>query len=227
MVNFSAPLEELFDNSKRLILDFSKIDANIPDNENFKKIFQDFGNKNVNPRLPEIRQQINNNVIETTGFRYLIGQYGEDRTAMLSDTPAGKAGRVMHMAIDIFSKNLESVFSPCDGTIVKSDYEEGFGEYGNYLIIQPANEDFYIFFGHLSWDRSKTSKISQGQKIAQLGDYQDNENGGWSRHLHVQILKELPNEETTPNGYSTKQEFKRNSEKYPDPLKYFSEWKLQ
>lgn len=227
MLNFSAPLEELFHSSKKLILDFSKINADLPASENFEKIFQDFQSKNLNPRLPENRQLINNNVIDNTGFRYLIGQYGEDRTAMLADTPAGKAGRVMHMAIDIFSENLESVFSPCDGTIVRSDYEEGFGEYGNYLIIQPANEDFFIFFGHLSWDRPKTGKISQGQKIARLGDYQDNENGGWSRHLHIQILKALPDEGITPDGYSTKEEFKKNAEKYPDPLKYFSEWKLQ
>lgn len=69
-------------------------------------------------------------------------------------------------------------------------------------------------------------KISQGQKIAHLGDYQDNENGGWSRPLHIQILKELPDEGTTPDGYSTKQELKQNLEKYPDPLKLFPEWKL-
>lgn len=227
MYNFSTPLEELYNSSKKIVLDFSKIDDSMPNSENFEKIFDDYKLKNLNPRLPKNRQHINDKIIEHSGFRYLIGQYGEDRTVMLADTPAGKAGRVMHMAVDIFSKNLETIFSPCDGTIIRSDYEEGFGEYGNYIIIQPANHDFYIFFGHLSWDRAKTGKIFQGQKIAQLGDYQDNENGGWSRHLHIQILKDLPNEGLTPDGYSTKIEFKQNLEKYPDPLKFFPEWKMQ
>lgn len=222
-----APLKNLFESSKKLVLDFSKIDATTPDIENFQKIFDKYFQKDINPRTPQNRQQINNALIRDSGYRYLIGQYGEDRTAMLADTAAGKEGRVMHMAIDVFAIDLEPVYSPCDGYIVRSDYEEGFGEYGNYLILQPENEDFYIFFGHLSWDKPAPGKISRGQKIAQLGDYIDNENGGWSRHLHIQILTELPKEGSTPNGYSTKKDYLRNAKKYPDPQKYFPGWKIQ
>lgn len=217
----------MFASSKKLVLDFSKIDANTPMDENFETIFNEYIKKNKNPRLPKNRQQINEALINSSGFRYLIGQYGEDRTAMLSDTTAGKEGRVIHMAIDVFSKDLEQVYSPCDGEIVVSDYEEGFGEYGNYLIIRPSNENFYIFLGHLSWDRPKTGKVSKGQKIARLGDYHENENGGWSRHLHIQILKNLPGKGITPDGYSTKDGWKRNSDAFPNPLQFFPEWKLQ
>lgn len=187
----------------------------------------EFSEQESQSKTARKRQLINDKVIDDTRFRYLIGQYGEDRTTMLADTPAGKEGRVMHMAIDIFSKKLEPVFSPCDGVIVRSDYEEGFGEYGNYIIIQLDNLDFYFFFGHLSWNRPGLGRVLKGNKLTRLGDYHKNENGGWSRHLHIQILSELPPEGTTPNGYSTKEDFKRNSEKYPNPLNFFAAWKLQ
>jgi len=227
MSTFSAPLKDLFTSSKGLVLDFTKIDSKTPDDENFEKIFQEYSDNNLNPRLPENRQEINNSLIESSGHRYLIGRYGEDRTAMLTDTSAGKAGRVMHMAIDVFSKDLETVFSPCDGEIVRSDYEEGFGEYGNYIIIKPDVKDFYIFLGHLSWVRPREMRVTKGQAIARLGDYIDNENGGWSRHLHIQILTELPEDSVTPDGYSSKKDFGKNSTTFPNPLDYFPEWQLR
>ena len=227
MIELSAPLEGLFDNSKRLVLDFSKIKPGTLYEENFEKIFQDYNSNNLNPREPANRQQINDLLINKSGYRYLIGQYGENRSAMLADTPAGRAGRVIHMAIDVFSKNLETIYSPCDGEIISSNYEEGFGEYGNYIIIQPDNSDFYIFFGHLSWDIPKEKVVTKGEAIATLGDYKDNENGGWSRHLHIQILKELPAKGATPDGYSTKIDFVKNTAIYPNPLDYFAGWRLQ
>lgn len=227
MYDFAAPLKGLFNSSKRLVLDFTKIDPTAPDNENFEKIFHEYDVKNLNPRHPENRQRINDKLLAETGFRYLIGQYGEDRTVMLADTPAGKQGRVIHMAIDIFSKELEPVFSPCDGNIIKIGYEPGFGEYGNYIIIQPDGADFYFFFGHLSSNRPYASRVYKGQEIAHLGDYLQNENGGWSRHLHIQMLTNLPEDGITPDGYSTKEEFGTNSTKYPNPLDYFPNWHVR
>jgi len=227
MYDFVEPLQGLFSSSKRLVLDFTKINSDAPVNENFEKIFLEYKAGGLNPRKPENRQLINNKLLDETGFRYLIGQYGEDRTAMLADTPAGKEGRVMHMAIDVFSKDLEPVFSPCNGEIIKGSYEPGFGEYGNYIIIRPDGADFYFFFGHLSSDRPSIGRVSKGQQIVRLGDYAENENGGWSRHLHIQMLTEPPVDGTTPDGYSTKGDFAANSIKYPNPLDYFPEWQLQ
>lgn len=227
MYNFTEPLQGLFTSSKRIVLDFAKIDPKFPDNENFKKIFQEYKAKNLNPRSPENRQLINNKLLDETGFRYLIGEYGEDRSALLMETPAGKEGRVIHMAIDIFSKELEPVFSPCEGEIVESSYEPGFGEYGNYIIIKPDDTDIYFFLGHLSSGRPRLGRVAKGQKIANIGDYHGGENGGWSRHLHLQVLTELPNDGSSPNGYSTKEEFGATSIKYPNPLEYFPEWQLQ
>ncbi len=220
------PLAELFTKSVAMILDFAQLSSDMPDHANIQQFFETASAANKNPRLPELRQTFNDTLLDKAQSRYLIGRYGEDRRAMLADTPAGKQGRTIHMAIDIFAKNLEPVFAPCDGKIVRSDYEAGFGEFGNYIIFQPSGADFYIFFGHLSYDKKDIGKVKAGDVIAHLGDHTNNENGGWSRHLHVQILRELPPAGKTPIGYSTRATFVKNAQLFPDPLRYFTEWKL-
>lgn len=226
MKPLTEPLEELFSRSKIVLLDLSQITPSTPQNENIEAFFEKEMQDGKNPRLPQNRQQFNNHMLKETGARYLIGRYGEDRVAMLADTPAGKEGRTTHMAIDIFCKDLESVAAPASGTVVRSGYEEGFGEYGNYIIFEPHDADYYIFFGHLANDRVPTGAVDQGQILAHLGDYMNNENGGWSRHLHLQILTELPEPNKTPPGYSSKSALLQNQKLYPDPMTYFPEWKL-
>jgi hypothetical protein len=221
------PLPELFTRSKILILDFAQITANIPDDENIQKFFDATSRQGINARLPQNRQTFNDRLIDHSGYRYLIGRYGEDRVAMLADTPAGKAGRTIHLAIDIFCQNLETVSAPCNGEIVVSSYESGFGEYGYYIIIKPDDGDYFLFLGHLAKDRRGLGRVSAGTVVGQLGDYIDNENGGWSRHLHLQVLKELPPKGTTPAGYSTKEDFDANAKRYPNPLDYFPQWRLR
>ena len=63
----------------------------------------------------------------------------------------------------------------------------------------------------------KIGKVKKGQIIAKLGDYIDEENGVWSRHLHVQLLKNIPKNNSIPIGYSTKENLQKNIIKYPDP----------
>ncbi len=227
MIRLSEPLPELFTRSKVLILDFAQIKPGTPNEANIKAFFDQSVASGQNPRLPANRQRFNNRLIALSNCRYLVGRYGEDRIAMLADTPAGKEGRTIHMAIDVFSKSLEPVYAPADGEIIISDYEAGFGEYGNYIIFKPADEDYYVFFGHLANDRIGTATVKRGQLLAHLGDYPDNENGGWSRHLHIQILKDLPGVGMTPDGYSSRQNYTKNSLDYPNPLSYFSDWQAR
>ena len=58
--------------------------------------------------------------------------------------------------------------------------------------------------------------VKAGQQIATLGDYIDGENGGWSRHVHVQMMRDLPD----PNnliGYTSREKLNPNQINYPDP----------
>ncbi len=225
-MNYLAPLTDMFTKSKLMILDFARIPADLPDDENIQLFFDEQTNQGNNPRLPEHRQVFNNDMLSATNARYLVSQYGEDRSATLAGSVIAKESRTLHMGVDIFSKDLETVYAPCDGEIIRAAYEEQDHGYGHYVIFKPNEADFYFFFGHLSKDLPALAAVKAGQPIASLGDYHEQENGGWTRHLHLQICKDLPAESETPIGYSTKDSFAENSQKFPNPFDYFPEWKV-
>ena len=59
--------------------------------------------------------------------------------------------------------------------------------------------------------------IKKGECVAKLGNFIGGENGGWSRHLHYQVLVDLPPQRTAPIGYSTKSDLPDNKNRFPDP----------
>jgi murein DD-endopeptidase MepM/ murein hydrolase activator NlpD len=229
MEKLTELLPEQFNHSRLLILDFDQISPDTPKDESIQYFFAKSHEMAINPRKPENRQAFNESVLRKTGARYLIGRYGEDRHSMLADTQIAREGRTIHLGIDIFSENLVPVLAPCDGAVVQADYEEGFGSYGNYVVFQPNGaENLYLFLGHLSSELPEdTASFKRGDAIARLGDFAMNENGGWSRHLHLQILTELPLKGEAPIGYSTEQDFPRNQKKFPDPMQYFPNWEIR
>lgn len=221
------PLQQLFNASGLMILDFSQIPADTPPTSNIKLFFTDSQARGINPRLPENRQHFNNRMLAATGARYLVSRYGEDRRAMLAGSVIAKEGRTLHMGVDIFSKNLETVYTPCNGQIVQIGHEPDDHSFGYYAILKPEDfEGVYFFFGHLSSKQSTLGAVIAGQPFATLGDYPGHENGGWSRHLHLQILTNLPPSNKAPIGYSSTADFLTNSTLYPDPMPYFPNWKL-
>jgi peptidoglycan LD-endopeptidase LytH len=215
-------LPELFSNSEIMILDFNQIPKNIPEWKNIQAFFESSYKNGNDPKRPENRQIFNDTFIRKSGKRYLIGRYLEDRIRMLEGSDIEKEGRTIHLGVDIFSTNLEQVSAPCDGEIVKIGQEEGSHSFGYYLILKPDENimDEYIFIGHLSNELLLPGKITKGQVIAKMGDYSNNENGGWSRHLHVQLLKRMPEKNLPPIGYSTKESLNKNMIEYPDPSRY-------
>lgn len=220
-------MEGLFSNSTQIVLDFRNISKETPDELNIEKYFEQCTDNNINPRLPENRQAFNDLAIDSTRSRYLIGGYAENRVSMLGDTEIGRQGRTYHLGVDIFSKELELIYTPCDGVIVESGYEPGFGSYGNFIVFKPNNlTNTWLFFGHLSKDTPKNTSFQAKDPIARLGDYIDNENGGWSRHLHLQVLNEyVPG--VTPIGYSTYENLLLNKNRFPNPLGLFPGWSIK
>ncbi|HSW99952.1 MAG TPA: peptidoglycan DD-metalloendopeptidase family protein [Patescibacteria group bacterium] len=223
----SEPLPNLFTSSQLMILDFADIPEDTPDEANIRLFFADCERRGINPRLPENRQQFNNRLLTTSGVQYVVSRYGEDRSAMLTGSQIAKEGRTLHMGIDIFCKDLAPVFAPCDGEIIRTGFEDESHSYGYYLLLKPTEDlGTYIFLGHLSKELPELGYVKAGDRIATLGDYAHNENGGWSRHLHLQCCTEIPPEGKTPIGYSTKQTFFENSQRFPDPFRYFPQWRL-
>lgn len=227
MIQFYEPVPELLSRSKLLVLDFRQIDKDTPPTENMAQYFKTTEAKGMNPRLPEYRQAFNNTMLDSTGVRYAVSRYGEDRLAMLEGSAIAKEGRTIHLGIDIFSRDLEPVSAPCDGTIVRVGREPESHSFGNYVILQPKTAGVpYIFFGHLGNKLPSLGAAHRGQIIAELGDYHDNINGGWSRHLHLQLLRDLPPIDTAPPGYATAIDFLDAKQYYPDPMPYFLNWSL-
>ncbi len=222
------PLTQLFTRSQLMILDFAQMPQGTPRTSNIQAFFKDSEAKGTDPRLPENRQRFNNEMLAATGARYLVSRYGEDRRAMLAGNAIAREDRTLHMGVDIFAKDLETVYAPCNGTIVKVGREPQDHSFGYYAILKPRDyRGVYFFFGHLSSDQPSLGIIRAGQPLAKLGDYKGHENGGWSRHLHLQIFRKLPSDDEALIGYSSIADFPANSRLFPDPLPYFPEWRAR
>jgi hypothetical protein len=85
----------------------------------------------------------------------------------------------------------------------------------------------YIFFGHLADKKQPLGRVVGGKQIAQLGSFVDEENGGWSIHLHLQLLTELPPAGEAPIGYTSLQNIERNRQQFPNPIALFPDWKIK
>ena len=140
-------LPQLLTKSDLMILDFDQIPSDLAEYKNVKIFFEKSLAKGIDPRLPENRQRFNNNFLQKTGKRYLISRYAEDRIEMLKGSKIADEGRTIHLGVDIFSKDLEDVLSPCNAEVVLTGREEGGHSFGHYLILKPnkAITSSYIF----------------------------------------------------------------------------------
>lgn len=218
------PLEELFTRSRWLTLDFSNISPDIPASQNIQAFFEACRRAGIDPKAPEQRQQFNNKVLEETNTRYLVSRYGEDRSAMLAGSAIAQEGRTLHLGVDVFCRDLETVYAPCDGEIIAVGKEPENHSFGHYAVLKPYDTPHYLFFGHLSTRLPSLGQIRAGDAIGQVGDFHNGENGGWSRHLHLQVFRRAPLSETELIGYSTGADFAKNARLYPSPMTLFSEW---
>ena len=225
---FVAPLKGLESESAILPLDFCDIPKNSPPVANISHYFAETEALGEDPRSAPGRQKFNDALLKKTNLKFLVSKYGEDRSAMLKGTDILDEKRFLHLGYDIFSQDLESVYSPCDGTIVMGGRDHGDHSFGNFIIIQPnssgklLSEDIYIFLGHLSSNLLPTGVVvRKGQLIGSIGDFSENENGGWSRHLHLQLFTDVPSSPKDLIGYSSSDRFDSMKKKYPNPSTLF------
>ncbi len=128
---------------------------------------------------------------------WAISGFGERRERFFRELDAEQMveeERFYHLGTDIWMPVDSTVFAPAEGVVVESDYEDGFGNYGGYVVLKHNTaEAFYSFYGHLNPSTlpSLNKVIKKNEKIARLGDM--TQNGGYFYHTHLQIL--------TPQGY--------------------------
>jgi 4-aminobutyrate aminotransferase-like enzyme/Ser/Thr protein kinase RdoA (MazF antagonist) len=131
-----------------------------------------------------------------------IGKYNEARpiyTAEMFKEPGehGTEARTIHLGIDLFMEPGSPVYAPLDGLVHSLNDNKGIQNYGPTIILQHSiahgELTFYTLYGHLSTDSldglQEGMPITRGTVIGHIGNQR--ENGGWSPHLHFQIISDL------------------------------------
>ncbi len=138
-------------------------------------------------------------LLDKNNARYGIGNYGENRTSFIIEGIEGVGSpepRTTHLAIDFWLRSPEKIYAPLDGTVHSIASNDHPFDYGTVLILKHKIGDgpeFYTLYGHLSSDShelvQKGDVVKAGDHIANLGEI--HENGGWTPHLHFQIIADL------------------------------------
>jgi 4-aminobutyrate aminotransferase-like enzyme/Ser/Thr protein kinase RdoA (MazF antagonist) len=149
---------------------------------------------------PELSQRIFS-AMDQAAVKIGIGRYNEAR--LLYTSPLfGKGAlfaetkRTVHLGMDIFMPAGSPVYAPLDAEIFAFARNQAPLDYGPVIILQHqtgAGDTFYTLYGHLSPDSlaglAKGQTITRGQSIGKIGSV--DVNGGWTPHLHFQLILDL------------------------------------
>ncbi|HOY76547.1 MAG TPA: peptidoglycan DD-metalloendopeptidase family protein [Hyphomonadaceae bacterium] len=155
-----------------------------------------------------------------------FGGYGEDRSIYTQTlfAPEGDEPRTVHLGIDVFAPADTAVYTPLNARVHSSRINDAEGDYGPTIILEHtpvAGLKFHTLYGHLDRDSLKGLKpgtaFMAGEKIAQLGTRR--ENGGWSPHLHFQIILDIGSAKGDYPGVAKRSEQDKWLAICPDPAK--------
>ena len=130
-----------------------------------------------------------------------IGRYLEPRLLYLADQFAAdngwsNEGRTIHLGIDLFAPAATPVITPLAGRVAINTVIDKPLDYGGLLILEHTTDDgdqFFTLYGHLEHSSLQYlevgDSVERGQQIARLGE--PAENGGWTPHLHFQLMLSL------------------------------------
>ncbi|MGB7846288.1 MAG: aminotransferase class III-fold pyridoxal phosphate-dependent enzyme [Candidatus Acidiferrum sp.] len=130
-----------------------------------------------------------------------VGRYNEPRavyTAPLfcSSTNPTAERRTIHLGIDLFADPGTPVAAPFDATVHAFADNTAPLDYGPVVILKHRTDndlEFFSLYGHLSRESLSSLRVGErivrGQSFARIGA--PAENGGWSPHLHFQIILDL------------------------------------
>ena len=151
-------------------------------------------------REPKLTGRLRNAMSEA-GAHVGVGRYDEARYLYL--TPAFATGdrpadefRTVHLGIDLFVEPGTAVHAPLEGRVAAVADQASSQGYGPVVVLEHAIDQrvsFYTLYGHLSRKsiaKLKVGKrIPKGKKFARVGKAEVN--GGWSPHLHFQVINDL------------------------------------
>ena len=167
----------------------------------------------------------------TAPYPYSVGRYDEHRPAMYT-TELFEGERNHHVGLDLGAPVHTPVHAFDAGEVAMIAVNDEDGSYGPTLITKhtlrlptsvggpPGTDErtFWVLYGHLSlasishWKPGDT--FDRGAVLAALGN--EDENGGWAPHVHVQLSWEAPLDGDLP-GVVRPENRLEALEKYPDP----------
>jgi 4-aminobutyrate aminotransferase-like enzyme/Ser/Thr protein kinase RdoA (MazF antagonist)/murein DD-endopeptidase MepM/ murein hydrolase activator NlpD len=139
--------------------------------------------------------------VRAAGASVAVGRYNEPRPVYTSASFASSANptderRTIHLGVDLFADPGTPVCSPFDATVHAFADNNAPLDYGPVVILRHEVGDalgFFTLYGHLSRESLSAlrigDRITAGKAFAQVGT--PTENGGWTPHLHFQIVLDL------------------------------------
>lgn len=129
--------------------------------------------------------------------------------------------RNIHIGLDLWIKEETEVTAALNGNVHSFNFNNSLGDYGPTIILEHLFEEekFYTLYGHLSLESISNLQIGdefkKGEKLATLGNAEVN--GGYSPHLHFQIIKNLDQNSGDYPGVCSKNKLDYYLENCPDP----------
>jgi 4-aminobutyrate aminotransferase-like enzyme/Ser/Thr protein kinase RdoA (MazF antagonist) len=130
-----------------------------------------------------------------------VGRYDEAR--MINTSPLFVAGdgptgehRTVHIGMDLFTEAGAAVHAPIAGRVFAFSNNDAPQDYGPVVILEHTIDrggSFFTLYGHLSPDTLEGlhsgKHIASGEPFGRIGS--PDVNGGWTPHLHFQIITDL------------------------------------
>ncbi|NBO63991.1 MAG: aminotransferase class III-fold pyridoxal phosphate-dependent enzyme [Acidobacteria bacterium] len=146
---------------------------------------------------PLLTQRVSDEMREASAV-VAVGRYEEARMLYTSPLFRGRARateeqRTVHLGIDIFTAAGTAIFAPLPGRVVVAANNRSQLDYGPLIVLEHEADDggrFLTLYGHLS-EESLTGmeagrEIAAGEQIGSIG--RADVNGGWTPHLHFQLI---------------------------------------
>jgi 4-aminobutyrate aminotransferase-like enzyme/Ser/Thr protein kinase RdoA (MazF antagonist) len=132
-----------------------------------------------------------------------IGRYDEARaiyaSALFGSGSPVQERRTIHLGIDLLRQPGGAVRAPLDAVVHAMAHNEVPLDYGPVVILRhsfdtPSGaQEFFTLYGHLTSQTLSRLRVGQrvarGEKFAEVGA--THQNGGWTPHLHFQIISDL------------------------------------
>ncbi|GAB4505698.1 MAG: aminotransferase class III-fold pyridoxal phosphate-dependent enzyme [Anaerolineales bacterium] len=156
-------------------------------------LFSSNPDENITSRLTPRLQA----AIAETGATVGVGRYAEARyLPPPPDSQPGDEHPTIHLGMDLFAPPGAPVYASLDGTIYTLTENAPQQENGAVIVLEhagPGRPTFYTLYGGLSrasLDGKRLGQgIAKGEQLATIGEA--DANGGWTPHLHFQVITDL------------------------------------